>query len=667
MGSRAAARDRGFSRTSRLVALATVVAICGSVLLLVEKATAELLCETPGSTQPIGPHDSTPAEYRGSESGAPLSVGGLWDWSGPCGTTNRTEGSEKNWDYYYLDIEEELDLGIRLLPDDPADRFDVALFRGWVATGDRAFRPNCSVNPEPPCALAAGSNLIPSETGEIALDVPEISPVIHTLRVNYAAVVEGFYRGRVMASSSYQPDPGTEDPSQDPEPPDPYVRGDYTDHPNDPLFGDQWGISTIRAPAAWTQPQATGFGITIAVVDTGIDLSHPDLSCPGKLVVLEGANQVEKGVPQDDDGHGTHVAGIAAACSNNETGVVGVAPDAAIMPVRVDLDNFENNAPGGGSLDHIMAKGIRFATEHGAHVINLSIGPYVAPDIWWPELHDETEKALEDARAAGVVVVASAGNFYLSPPSPFCGYPALSRSVICVGATDRRDNVAWYSYLPNKFDSSSGDLESEMTVVAPGGAGVPCTRDVREGIVSTELMTEPGTCNGYENGYQEKDGTSMASPHVAGVAALVYDRLGGERNSENAEAVINAIISTAKDLYAEGPDPISGYGRVNAHRAVSKIVVPTAKASALSLSVDGPGSSRSNLVATLTDAGSGVGLSEETIEFFADGAPLGPATTDEHGVAVFALEGRFRGAGHYFEAVFSGTQDYEGSSASAQT
>ncbi|HEX2195642.1 MAG TPA: S8 family serine peptidase, partial [Actinomycetota bacterium] len=134
---------------------------------------------------------------------------------------------------------------------------------------------------------------------------------------------------------------------------------------NDPLFGDQWGLQKIQAPEAWAT--ADGGGITIAIVDSGVDLGHPDFAC-GKLAVHPGSNIGSKkspNTPQDKDGHGTHVAGIAGACTNNGVGVAGVAPGATIMPVGV----FEES-----NLDRAMAQGIRFATDKGAHVVNLSIG-----------------------------------------------------------------------------------------------------------------------------------------------------------------------------------------------------------------------------------------------------------------------------------------------------
>src|SRR3954467_1839681 len=133
---------------------------------------------------------------------------------------------------------------------------------------------------------------------------------------------------------------------------------------NDPLFPKQWGLDQIHAPAAWARGDK-GAGVTIAVVDTGVDLNHPDLESQlvaGKDLVADSKNDCPPG-PQDENGHGTHVAGIAAAVTNNGIGGAGTAPDASIMPVRV-LD-----ADGSGDIDTIVA-GIKYAADHGAKVIN---------------------------------------------------------------------------------------------------------------------------------------------------------------------------------------------------------------------------------------------------------------------------------------------------------
>ena len=324
-----------------------------------------------------------------------------------------------------------------------------------------------------------------------------------------------------------------------------------TTAPNDPLFADQWGLAKIQAPEAWAL--ADGGGITIAIVDSGVDLGHEDFAC-GKLAVHPGSNigsRKAPNTPQDKEGHGTHVAGIAGACTNNGVGVAGVAPGSTIMPVAV----FEQS-----NLDKAMADGIRFATDKGAHVVNLSIGDIPPFSHGAAALFPLTEQAMAYARNAGVVIAAAAGNF----DQPTCEYPSFSRNVICVVATDRNDMRTYYTDFPVNADRQTLP-KMEPVVAAPGGQGTFC----EEGIVSTYLRSLESIC--YSTGYETLDGTSMASPHVAGVAALVYDRLGGARSKANADLVVQTILSSADDLYSPGWDPIVGHGRLNALRAVQAI------------------------------------------------------------------------------------------------
>jgi subtilisin family serine protease len=333
------------------------------------------------------------------------------------------------------------------------------------------------------------------------------------------------------------------------------AQGTFPLAPNDPLFASQWGMAKIQAPQAWQEVNATGAGIKIGIVDSGVDLGHEDFACPGKLSVLTGSNIGSKRAPnspQDKDGHGTHVAGIAAACTNNGKGVVGVAPEATLIPVRV----FDES-----NLDKAMANGITFATNAGAHVINLSIGDIPPFSHFGPTLFPMTEDALAYARASGVVIASAAGNF----AQPTCEYPSLSRNVICVVATDRHDLRAYYSDFAVNTDRN-GDIGGlEAVVAAPGGQGTFCG----DGIVSTYLRSLDSVC--YSSGYDSLDGTSMSAPHVAGVAALLYDRLGGVRSQANADLIVDTIVQTADDLYTPGWDPIVGYGRLNALNAVRAI------------------------------------------------------------------------------------------------
>ena len=368
-------------------------------------------------------------------------------------------------------------------------------------------------------------------------------------------------------------------------------RHTYPATPNDPLFaepgalippvpvafspGGQWGMRVIRAPQAWQVPQATGAGIRVGVLDTGLDIGHPDLSCDGKVSVVP-TSAPNGALPTDLDGHGTHVAGIIGACANNGVGVVGVAPDATLLPFRVIAPSAAQ------ALD--LAGAIRAATDSGVHVINMSLGFGIAPggvaqvpgsgsllSLTTSQLAD-IDEALDYATAAGVVVVAASGN----ESFPLCGYPALGNGVVCVGSTDRRDLPAYYGNPPVKADD--GVPTQGAALMAPGGSGQFFCDVNDENILST-FARDLDNCNtAFGPGYEGMNGTSMASPHVAGVAALVYDRLGGVRSAANSAKVIKAMEDGAKDLGAPGYDPVFGYGRVDALGAVNAVtaVQPTA-------------------------------------------------------------------------------------------
>ena len=286
--------------------------------------------------------------------------------------------------------------------------------------------------------------------------------------------------------------------------------------PNDPRFAEQYAMQRINAVAGWTSypgSYTTSGGPTIAVIDTGIDTNHEDLvgridaansRCFGFLCLLTGY--------EDDNGHGTHVAGTAAAATNNAKGVAGVAFNTRIMALKVC------NAAGTCNTSDI-ASGINHATSRGAKVINMSLGGGGSSTL---------QTAVRNAHNAGVVIVAAAGNDGNSTISYPAGYP----EVISVAATDSNDNRA-------SFSNANADVE----LAAPG--------------VSVLAPYNTG-------GYATLSGTSMASPHVAGLAGL----LRGQNPTWSNTQVRDRMNACSDDLGAAGRDNSFGNGRINLGRAL---------------------------------------------------------------------------------------------------
>jgi thermitase len=300
--------------------------------------------------------------------------------------------------------------------------------------------------------------------------------------------------------------------------------------PNDPLYGNQWAHGLIQSPAAWDI--VTGEPtVTIAILDTGIDETHPDLA--GKIV--GGYDYIDNDTdPHDLNGHGTHVAGIAAAVTDNGLGVAGMTWEARIMPVRV-LD-----AEGAGYVD-ILAEGIIWAYANGAEVLNISLGGYGNSQ----SLVD----AVNLAHAAGSLVVAAMGN----DDSGARTYPAANNHVLAVAATDRHDLRAPYS-----------NYGAHCDVAAPGGYMTEYQDP--DGIYSTMptydvYMT---TSDQYLVNYDYVQGTSQAVPYVAGLAALLWS-LEPSLTPDQVQATIKA---TAVDGGAPGWDQFYGHGRIDALAAV---------------------------------------------------------------------------------------------------
>ncbi|GID53527.1 S8 family peptidase [Actinoplanes couchii] len=285
---------------------------------------------------------------------------------------------------------------------------------------------------------------------------------------------------------------------------------------SDPYRDQQWDLAKIRTTDAWAR--STGAGVTVAVIDSGVDADHPDL----KDNVLSGYDAVtdKAGPTTDGHGHGTHVAGTIAAVTGNEVGVTGIAPDVKILPVKVLSDS------GSGNMSD-TAEGIVWAADHGAQVINMSLGGTTKVTA--------VSNAIKYARSKGVTVIAAAGNSRRegSPTS----YPAADAGVIAVAATDSADRIGPYS-----------NAGSYVDVAAPGSS-----------IVST-YPTAKGS-------YTTMNGTSMAAPHVAAVAALLksFD------STLTPDQIESALKKSAVDLGAKGADTDFGSGRIDAVAALEAV------------------------------------------------------------------------------------------------
>ncbi|WP_346293893.1 DUF5942 domain-containing protein [Sphaerothrix gracilis] len=249
--------------------------------------------------------------------------------------------------------------------------------------------------------------------------------------------------------------------------------------PNDPDYGKQWNLRSINAEAAWDR--ATGKAVTVAVIDTGI-APVPDLKGTRLVKGYDFVNDVAEA--KDDNGHGTHVAGTLAQATNNRLGVAGVAFDAALMPLKV------LSSSGGGTVADI-AEAIRFAADHDAQIINLSLGGAGDSQV--------LKDAIEYAHHKGVFIVAAAGNANRNAAD----YPARYAHVMAVAATGPTGEKAPYS-----------NYGAGVDIAAPGGATQPDS--TAGGILQNTLDPQTG-----KPVFLALQGTSMASPHVAGVAALV--------------------------------------------------------------------------------------------------------------------------------------------------
>ncbi len=287
------------------------------------------------------------------------------------------------------------------------------------------------------------------------------------------------------------------------------VQGDESVHAlgypeNDPLRWQQWALDKVSFEPAWLVTR--GQGVIVAIIDTGVEADHQDLAGS----VLPGVDFVHPGGDgrTDPNGHGTHVAGIIAAHANNGLGIAGAAPGVRILPVRVLDQN-------GAGVASNVAKGIIWATDHGARVVNVSLGGGPAPGV---------EQAIQYANSRGAVVVAAAGNNAQTGDAPV--YPAAYPEAIAVTAVD--------SNLGHPDFANTG---SYIDVAAPG-----------VGIVSA--------WGSDSSAYASATGTSMATPFAAAEAALII----AARPSSSAADTTRTLESTARHLGPGGVNSVFGHG-----------------------------------------------------------------------------------------------------------
>ena len=387
------------------------------------------------------------------------------------------------------------------------------------------------------------------------------------------------------------------------------VEADIEAHAIDDELDAAWGVKHIGAGAVHGADNK-GAGVKIAVIDTGVDYTHPDLDGNFDITDLGWDFVNDDDDPMDDYFHGTHVAGTIAA-EDNDSGVVGVAPEADMYALKV------LNANGSGFFSDIIAA-IDWTVAHGIQVTNNSYGSSRDPG-------SIVKAAFDNSAAAGVLHIAAAGNSGKpSGKGNNVGYPARYASVVAVAATNSNDTRA-------SFSSTGSDVE----LAAPG-----------VGVLSTVL-------NG---GYASFSGTSMASPHVAGTAALVIAAGHVTTNT----GVRQRLADTADDLGDAGLDNHYGHGLVDAAEAVT--APPTGVAPTVTIMSPAPAAEVTGTIAVTADPADSDGTVVE-VNFLVDGSSIGKDTSSEGGWSVQWDTTAAGDGGHTITAVAKDDTDMTGDDA----
>lgn len=376
--------------------------------------------------------------------------------------------------------------------------------------------------------------------------------------------------------------------------------------PNDPMYQPyQWHLDNpdfggIEAEQAWDVSTGAG-SVVVAVLDTGIAYENYGSYCQAPdlagTAFVQGYDFINGDAhANDDQSHGTHVAGTIAQATDNGTGVAGVAFKTTLMPVKV------LGADGSGSISAI-ADGIRFAADNGVKVINMSLGTDAPP----PRLRT-LEDAVKYAHGKGVLLVAAAGN----DGKAKLNYPAGYAEVIAVGATSYDETLAPYS--------NSGD---GIELVAPGGdSNEDLNGDGYPDMVLQNTLN-PNTQDVCDFGYWFFSGTSMASPHVAGTAALVF-----AAGVDSAASVRQILRDTADDLGDAGYDTTYGYGIVNAAKALNAIG-PTDDPPTVAVTAPVNGETITGTITITADAADDNGVTQ--VDFLVDGTVIASDTDGSDG------------------------------------